>query len=95
MDGRSLLLYSHYYCFFARAGICATGVFFAAQRAADFTSHHIHTLAKTDGLAPTYISLPTGKFRAGAALSVGAGADSYYEYLLKQWIQTGKTRQWL
>jgi len=26
---------------------------------------------------------------------VGASADSYYEYLLKQWIQTGKTRQWL
>uniref|UniRef100_A0A5S6R4E3 alpha-1,2-Mannosidase n=1 Tax=Trichuris muris TaxID=70415 RepID=A0A5S6R4E3_TRIMR len=27
--------------------------------------------------------------------SVGARADSYYEYLLKQWLQTGKTIDWL
>ena len=26
---------------------------------------------------------------------MGASADSYYEYLLKQWIQTGKTQSWL
>jgi len=65
------------------------------QRAADFTSHHIHSLPKTDGLAATFISLSRGTFRAGSALSVGASADSYYEYLLKQWIQTGKTQQWL
>jgi len=65
------------------------------QRAADLTSHHIHSLPKTDGLAPLFISTSTGKFQSGAPLSVGASADSYYEYLLKQWIQTGKTQQWL
>jgi len=65
------------------------------QRAADFTSRHIHLLPKTDGLVPTFMSMMKGTFRAGSALSVGASADSYYEYLLKQWIQTGKTRQWL
>ena len=26
---------------------------------------------------------------------MGASGDSYYEYLLKQWIQTGKTQSWL
>ena len=25
---------------------------------------------------------------------MGGAADSYYEYLLKQWIQTGKTTDW-
>jgi len=64
------------------------------QRAADFTSLHIHSIPKVDGLVSTFISSKTGKFREGSAISVGASADSYYEYLLKQWIQTGKTRQW-
>jgi len=53
-------------------------------------SRHIHTLPKLDGLVPIHITPSTGKFRSTAAISLGARGDSYYEYLLKQWIQTGK-----
>lgn len=28
-------------------------------------------------------------------ITLGARADSYYEYLLKQWLQTGKKIEWL
>lgn len=38
-----------------------------------------------------FINANTGKFRDGATITLGARADSYYEYLLKLWIQTGKT----
>ena len=33
-------------------------------------------------------------FRKDSPFSMGGAADSYYEYLLKQWIQTGKTTDW-
>ena len=32
---------------------------------------------------------------ASSTITFGARADSYYEYLLKQWLQTGKTVGWL
>lgn len=35
-------------------------------------------------------SANTGTFRNFATISLGARGDSYYEYLLKQWIQIGK-----
>jgi hypothetical protein len=38
-----------------------------------------------------YINPRSGEFRSGGMLTLGARVDSYYEYLLKQWIQTGKT----
>ncbi|KAM7540554.1 hypothetical protein Aperf_G00000020409 [Anoplocephala perfoliata] len=38
-------------------------------------------------LQPAYTSLST--------ITMGARGDSYYEYLLKVWIQTGKKSQWL
>ena len=34
-------------------------------------------------------------YRAAATITLGARGDSYYEYLLKQWIQTGKTQDYL
>ncbi len=34
----------------------------------------------------------SGKFTRRGALTLGARADSYYEYLLKQWLQGGKKR---
>ena len=37
-----------------------------------------------------YINPRGGGFRSGGMLTLGARVDSYYEYLLKQWIQTGK-----
>jgi endoplasmic reticulum Man9GlcNAc2 1,2-alpha-mannosidase len=32
-----------------------------------------------------------GGFGADAAITLGARGDSYYEYLLKQWLISGKT----
>jgi hypothetical protein len=49
----------------------------------------------TNGLVPIFINANTGKFRSSATITLGARGDSYYEYLLKQWIQTGKTQDYL
>jgi endoplasmic reticulum Man9GlcNAc2 1,2-alpha-mannosidase len=53
-------------------------------------SEHVHTLPKTEGLVPIFINANTGQFRVFSTITLGARGDSYYEYLLKQWIQTGK-----
>src|SRR6218665_175891 len=47
-----------------------------------------------DGLVPSFINPFSGTFHKTTPISVGASMDSYYEYLLKQWIQTGKTKDW-
>ena len=41
-------------------------------------------------LLPTYVDRFTAKSAPHVGLSMGAGADSYYEYLLKLWLQSGK-----
>lgn len=51
---------------------------------------HLRELPKTDGLVPIFINADTGSF-SGSTVTLGARGDSYYEYLLKQWLQTGKT----
>lgn len=43
---------------------------------------------KTDGLAPIMISPISGQL--SGVISLGARGDSYYEYLLKQWLLEGK-----
>lgn len=43
-----------------------------------------------DGLAPIFISPESGHF-IGQEIRLGSRGDSYYEYLLKQYLQTGKT----
>lgn len=53
-------------------------------------SEKIHALEKNNGLVPIFINANTGTFRNFATISLGARGDSYYEYLLKQWIQTGR-----
>lgn len=50
----------------------------------------IHALEKNEGLVPIFVNANTGLFRSFATISLGARGDSYYEYLLKQWLQTGK-----
>lgn len=50
----------------------------------------MHDQPKKDGLVPIFINAQTGKLRDPATISFGARGDSYYEYLLKEWIQTGK-----
>ena len=53
-------------------------------------SQIVHSLEKTEGLVPIFINANSGKFRKHSTITFGARGDSYYEYLLKQWIQTGK-----
>lgn len=50
----------------------------------------IFSLPRNAGLAPIYINAGNGQFRPGSHITLGARGDSYYEYLLKQWLQTGK-----
>ncbi|KAJ2745878.1 mannosyl-oligosaccharide alpha-1,2-mannosidase [Coemansia sp. BCRC 34301] len=42
---------------------------------------------KYDGLAPIYMDATSGTF-TGGEIRLGSRGDSYYEYLLKQWLQT-------
>lgn len=58
------------------------------KRAVEKVSSVIHRLNKPNGLVPIYISTTAGIFM-GRTITLGARGDSYYEYLLKQWIQTG------
>ncbi len=51
-------------------------------------SKKVHELSKYDGLVPMFISTQTGRF-VGNTVTLGARVDSYYEYLIKQWIQIG------
>ncbi|XP_076093606.1 endoplasmic reticulum mannosyl-oligosaccharide 1,2-alpha-mannosidase-like isoform X1 [Mytilus galloprovincialis] len=61
------------------------------EKAVDTVSNHVHNLPKKNGLVPIFINANTGHFRNSATITLGARGDSYYEYLLKQWLQTGKT----
>lgn len=60
------------------------------EEAVQNVNEKVHELPKKDGLVPIFINANTGTFRAGSTISLGARGDSYYEYLLKQWLQTGK-----
>ncbi|XP_006109433.3 endoplasmic reticulum mannosyl-oligosaccharide 1,2-alpha-mannosidase, partial [Myotis lucifugus] len=58
------------------------------QEAAEEVTRHVHSLSgKKDGLVPMFINTHSGLFTHGGVFTLGARADSYYEYLLKQWIQ--------
>ena len=50
-------------------------------------------------MLPACLPLPNGAaylcLVLPACLPAGARSDSYYEYLLKQWLLTGKTQGWL
>ncbi|EDV28003.1 uncharacterized protein TRIADDRAFT_53127 [Trichoplax adhaerens] len=59
------------------------------KRLADNVITKIQKLSKKDGLCPMYINTHTGQFTSGT-VTLGARGDSYYEYLLKQWLQTYK-----
>uniref|UniRef100_A0A1I7UZX4 alpha-1,2-Mannosidase n=1 Tax=Caenorhabditis tropicalis TaxID=1561998 RepID=A0A1I7UZX4_9PELO len=49
------------------------------------------SMEKPEGLYPIYISMDNPPRWGQHLFSMGAMADSWYEYLLKQWISTGKT----
>lgn len=62
------------------------------QDAANEVMRLVHQLpGKHDGLVPMFINTNSGQFSHKGVFTLGARADSYYEYLLKQWIQGGKT----
>ncbi|XP_059054476.1 endoplasmic reticulum mannosyl-oligosaccharide 1,2-alpha-mannosidase [Achroia grisella] len=65
------------------------------EDAAAAVSEKIHQLPKKHGLVPIFINPNTGQFLPHATITLGARGDSYYEYLLKQWLQTGKTINYL
>ena len=58
------------------------------KTAVEKTSRVLHNLNKENGLLPIYVSTQSGK-SVGSTITLGARGDSYYEYLLKQWIQSG------
>ncbi|KAL1253197.1 hypothetical protein QQF64_017890 [Cirrhinus molitorella] len=61
------------------------------QSAVEEVTRQVHRLeGKRDGLVPMFINTNSGKFTRRGAFTLGARADSYYEYLLKQWLQGGK-----
>lgn len=58
-------------------------------------SRRVHEILQTsflehDGLLPQYFSPRDGKAH-GSYIMIGARTDSYYEYLLKNWIMTGRS----
>lgn len=50
----------------------------------------IEKLERPDGLYPNYLNPRSGKW-GQQHVSMGALGDSFYEYLLKSWIQSGRT----
>ena len=51
------------------------------------------TTTKIPHLLPIFINANTASLSNGARVSLGARGDSYYEYLLKQWLLSGKTNE--
>uniref|UniRef100_A0A672HJM6 alpha-1,2-Mannosidase n=1 Tax=Salarias fasciatus TaxID=181472 RepID=A0A672HJM6_SALFA len=61
------------------------------QEVVNEVAKQVHNLpGKHDGLVPMFINTNSGQFTHKGVFTLGARADSYYEYLLKQWIQGGK-----
>ena len=59
----------------------------AVDRALDAMQSHM-----SDGIASQEVYISTG-IPKHTVYTVGARTDSYYEYLIKQWIQSGKTEE--
>ncbi|XP_061056803.1 endoplasmic reticulum mannosyl-oligosaccharide 1,2-alpha-mannosidase-like [Eubalaena glacialis] len=60
------------------------------QEAVEEVTRRVHSLRGKDGLVPMFINTNSGLFTHLGMFTLGARANSYYEYLLKQWIQGGK-----
>lgn len=58
--------------------------------AAEGTMRALHRANPGQGLLPRLIDRHSGAAVRGQLKAVGAGADSYYEYLLKYWQLAGK-----
>lgn len=65
-------------------------------QAADKAFKAVLDSAGSHGLIPIYLSRDDVIPRpVGSKISLGAMGDSYYEYLLKQWVQSGKKEDYL
>eukprot|EP00736_Rhodelphis_marinus_P012554 Rmarinus@m.3840 len=64
------------------------------QDMVDKISHHLSSILPADGLAPLYVNPSSGQW-SSKQISFGALGDSYYEYLIKMWFQTGKSEAWI
>ena len=53
-------------------------------------SDSLHT-----GLFPIFIHAVQGEPQYSGRVTLGARGDSFYEYLVKQWVLTGKQEEWL
>ncbi|XP_042497924.1 mannosyl-oligosaccharide 1,2-alpha-mannosidase MNS1-like [Macadamia integrifolia] len=60
------------------------------QQKAENVIREIHKTFPADGLLPIYINPHTGR-TSYSTITFGAMGDSFYEYLLKAWIQGNKT----
>ncbi|KAK3841428.1 MAG: glycoside hydrolase, partial [Linnemannia gamsii] len=58
-------------------------------KAAENVVLKIKEMDSLDGLVPVYINPNTGRFQGGE-IRLGSRGDSYYEYLIKQYLQTGQ-----
>ena len=56
---------------------------------ANSVSEKVAALPKQDGLAPMFLDYRSGQFLS-SRITLGARGDSYYEYLVKQYVVTGK-----
>ena len=59
------------------------------QRSIDVVEKLMRMDGRTSGLAPFYVDPASGAL-SGGVLTLGARGDSYYEYMLKQWLISGK-----
>ncbi|KHJ43775.1 glycosyl hydrolase family 47 [Trichuris suis] len=68
------------------------------ETAAFNVSTKLHNMRcnKYGGLCPMFVDIEKSKWNyATSTITLGARSDTYYEYLLKQWLQTGKRISWL
>ena len=67
----------------------------AADRVSDKIAQMAEVVKPQHHLLPIFINAQSGKLSESSTISLGARGDSYYEYLMKQWIQAGGTRPML
>lgn len=60
------------------------------RAAVDGLSERLARSTRNQPLMPILLSSHDGSPLFGSMISLGAGGDSYYEYLLKSWLQTGR-----
>lgn len=56
----------------------------------DIVNYKMRNLDKKNGLAYSIVREDGEEFDQSSTVTVGTMVDSFYEYLLKQWIQTGR-----